>query len=301
MYTIHTLTPYDWQPFGHLVYSAIARWIEKGWDQNRIVMVGAKTSDTPVGLAVLAWDQSNGIAMLHSIYVLKDHRRKGLATKLLRHIYSLCQNHGIKLILCDYYVQQGTTSPLEAWLSRNGFTPPRMEALVYRINRQIAQAPWLKERSLPKDLQLVLWVDIEDALRQKLLTDANNAYLPFLSPFKTHAPLEPLNSLALVAPSGIVGWSISYRLRQDVILYDALYVAPEYQNSGIAVAMLSEAIRLHLKQVDKIPIGLFAVNKSTPGMFKLARKWVEPYAIKVSERRRSELVVKQPIGYVRSK
>jgi len=294
MYTIGTLTPYDWQPFGHLMYSSMVRRLEQGWDQERIVMVGAKASDTPVGLAVLAWDKAERIAMLHNIFVLKEHRRKGLATELFRHLYSHCQRNGIKLILCDYYVQQGATSPLEAWLGRNGFTPPKMEALVYRIDGRIAQAPWLGKRySLPLDLQLVPWVEVEDTLRQKLRTDPDVAYPLFLSPFKNHAPLEPLNSLALLASSGIVGWSISYRLRPDVILYDALYVAPAYQHSGLAVAVLSEAIRLHLEQVDKIPIGLFAVNKSTLGMFKLARRWVEPYAVRVSERRRCELVVEQ--------
>lgn len=291
-YTVYPLTPYNWKPFSHLMYPSLTKQLEQGWNQDQVWMVGIKSSDLPIALAVLEWDKAEKEATLRSVYVLKEHRRKGLASTLLKHIYSFCQNHDITNIRATYYARKGTTTPVEDWLIKNGFTSPQMEAWVYHIDRQIAQAPWLELAEMPKDLRIVPWPEIEDSLQRKLLTDARHSNSSFLFPCKSFAPLEPLNSLALISSSGIEGWSISYRIRQDVILYDDLYVVPEYQQTDLSVLMLSEAIRIHLNQIDLIPFGLFAVNRSVPDMFMLAREWVEPYALKVIEKRFCQLVIK---------
>lgn len=289
MYTYKILSSPDWKSYRHLLFPSLYRHIETLWQQGRLQMVGVEALGMPVGLAMLEWDSAKRMAFMHSLYVVKGHRRRGLATRLLIHIRSFCQAHQIRLIRFTYYAQKATTSPIEAWLIRQGSTQPQMEALIFRIDRGIARAPWIKEKTLPAGLQLLPWFDIEDAERKKLFTEPRHAYPPFLSPFKTFASMEPLNSLGVLSPSGIEGWSISYRVRKDTILYDALYVAPIYQLSGLSLLMLSKAIRLHLEKVEQIPFGLFAVNTSTPGMFKLARKWIGPYAAKISEKRCCEL------------
>lgn len=292
MYKIVSLTPFNWRMFGHLMYPSLCKQLENGWIQDRIYMVGIKAFETPVALAVLEWDKFEQVALLRSVFVMKEHRRKGLASTLLKHIYTFCQSHQICNVWAVYYAQRGKIPPIEDWLVHNGFSMPRMEARVYHMDRQIAQAPWLKVENLPKGLQLVPWMEMEDSMRRKLLTDSKQAYPSFISPCKTVAPIEPLNSLALISRTGVEGWSISYRLREDIILYDGLYVDPTFQHSNLPEIMLSEAIRIHLNLIDLIPFGLFAVNRSTPSLLNLARKWIEPYAIKTIEKRSCHLVIK---------
>lgn len=289
MCTFKTLTITNWEPYRHLTFPSLSSVVEKLWGEERLHLVGVAFSGTPVGLAVLEYDEGKQVGYMHSLFIAKKHRRRGLATQLLNRIRYFCKEYKIRLIRFVYYAQNTVPSPARSWLIRQGGNKHEIETLIFHIDHRISQAPWIRERAVPAGLQLLPWKHIEDSELEKLHSDERYTYPSFLSPFKSFAPMELTNSFGLLSASGIEGWSISYRIRKDTILYDALYVVPEYQFTGLPLMMLSKAIRLHLEKIEQIPFGLFAVNCSTPHMFNMAQKWIRPYAIKVSEKRYCDL------------
>lgn len=293
MYTYKTLSVLDWPKYRHLTFPSYRDKLNHIWSDHRWRIVGVEILGHPVGLAVLFCDWKSLTAHMLSIFVVREHRRRGLATRLMEHMLSFCKQHQIRLIQFVYYTGTESIPVIESWLAGLGCTRPKSEALVFHIDRRIGEAPWVREGSLPAGLRIVPWLEIPETERNRLRDGDGSSYPEHLSPFKTFAPLEPLNSLGLVDAEGrIQGWSISYRLKADVVLYDAIYVAPEYRQSGLAIVLLSRAIRKHLAHVDAIPIGMFAVYPSNQGMYRLANKWLRPYASKTSEKRSCVLVVR---------
>lgn len=283
------LSAQDWTSYRHLTLPSVQRRIDQNIHNNeQLLLVGAETGGEPLALAVVERHPSRAIGILHSIWVAPARRRMGLANQLMEQIRSNCHKHHIHLLRYAYYSGKSYVPALEAWLKQGGWSNPKCEAAVYHLDHRIARAPWLKERALPQGLHLLPWVDIREELKERLLQSSGE--IPsFLSPFKTFAPLEPLNSLGILSREQIVGWSISYRIQADTILYDALFVRPEYQLSGVSFAMLAKAIIMQLEH--GIPYGMFVVRQNTTHMWKLAQKWIAPYAVKVNERRSSYLLL----------
>jgi GNAT superfamily N-acetyltransferase len=190
---------------------------------------------------------------------------------------------GIERIRFDYYSGKSSTSALEAFLHRNKWSPPSLTAKVYHIDRHIAEAPWLRNHPMPAGITVIHWTQLTSSQESELREQEGVLYPSFLSPFKTIAPLEKSNSVALEAEGRIVGWTITYRLSEDTVLYDAVFVTPQYQLSGLAFMLLSRSVTMQLDA--GIPYGMFTVNVSTPFMLSIADRRLRPYAVKVSEKR----------------
>ncbi|CAH1195494.1 hypothetical protein PAECIP111893_00704 [Paenibacillus plantiphilus] len=246
-------------------------------------MVGAEAEGTPVGLAVLELDPDERHAIVHCLFIAEGCRRQGLASDLMKTARLHCSKRNIASIKFAYYSGKAITPAIEAWLHKEGWSAPQLEAVIFHIDSSIAGAGWLRDRALPHGLSLLPWNHIDQNDRGLLAAGGTHAYPAFLSPFKTFAQLEQSNSLGLLSATGIEGWSIAYRIAPDTVLYDALFISPQYQQAGLALVMLSKSIQLQLEA--GIPLGVFTVNMSTPVMMKLARQWLAPYAWKMSEKR----------------
>lgn len=267
------------------------KWIMPQLDalhaSGRLLMVGAEAEGCPAGLAVLELDSDERSAIVHCLFVVEGCRRQGLASGLMKTARQHCSGQKIASIKFAYYSGKAITAAIEAWLRKEGWTEPQLEAVVFHIDSSIAGAGWLRERALPHGLSLLPWNHIDQKDRELLASGGTHAYPAFLSPFKTFAQMEQSNSLGLLSAAGIEGWSITYRIAPDTVLYDAVFIAPQFQQAGLALVMMSKSIKLQLEA--GIPYGVFTVNKSTPVMMKLARQWLAPYAWKMSEKRTSYL------------
>lgn len=289
MYKIKRLAPDDRLKYKPLMfqwlYLQLEQSIRSGQGQSRFMLIGAEVGDAPVGLAVLELREGAGAqcAMLQCLFVDKRWRRKGIASSIMEEVRSVCLEKQAQSLEVYYYSGKSSTEMIEAWLQKEGWSQPLCDAVVFHINSDIARASWLRERPLPSGLELFLWAEKKEHELKQSIEAAAAVFPDFLSPFKTFAALEPGNSLGLMSEQGIKGWSMTYRLTEDTILYDAVYIAPEYQQVGLAFHMLARSIRLQLEA--GIPYGIFTVNRGTPVMMKLARQWLGPYSWKTSEKR----------------
>ncbi|WP_434748721.1 GNAT family N-acetyltransferase [Paenibacillus amylolyticus] len=295
MYKIKLLALRDKLKYKPLMYQWLYLQLEQSeqnpGEHSRFMMIGAEVADIPVGLAVLELVDggTERYAIVQSLFVAGAWRRKAIASNILEEVRRICLEKQIDNLGLYYYSGKSSTDIIEAWLRQTGWTEPICDAVVFHIQSDIAQASWLRERPLPSGLELFKWADRTE---QELISSMDEtAVIPaFLSPFKSFAPMEPRNSLGLMSDEGIKGWSMTYRLTEDTILYDAVYIAPEYQQIGLAFQMLARSVRLQLEA--GIPYGMFTVNRGTPVMMKLAQQWLAPYAWKTSEKRVSYLPLK---------
>ncbi|WP_155973466.1 GNAT family N-acetyltransferase [Paenibacillus sp. Leaf72] len=296
MYKIKRLAPNDRLKYKPLMFQWLYLQLEQsersGQGQSRFLLIGAEMGDEPAGLAVLELREGAGAqhAILQCLFVAKPWRRKAIASSIMREVRSLCLEKQMASLEVYYYSGKSSTESIEAWLQKEGWTHPLCDAVVFHINRDIARAGWLRERPLPSGLELFLWADKKEQELKQSIEAAAAVFPDFLSPFKTFAPLEPSNSLGLRSEQGIKGWSMTYRLNEETILYDAVYISPEYQQIGLAFHMLARSICLQLEA--GIPYGIFTVNRGTPVMMKLAQQWLAPYSWKTSEKRISYLPLK---------
>ncbi|RXZ82340.1 N-acetyltransferase [Paenibacillaceae bacterium] len=283
MLTIKKLTRTDWKAYSSLMF----RWLLPQLDgleaQNKLLMIGAETAGEPIGLIVMELEREH--ANVHCLFVAKSSRRQGIAAGMMRAAKAYCLAGGLSFIQFAYYANKSATAAIEAWLHKEGWSTPRVEAVVFHIDSSIASAPWLRDRPLPHRLRMQRWSETGQHERDQLSEGGRLAYPAFLSPFKAFAPLEEASSLCLLSASGIEGWVMAYRVAEHTILYDAVFVAAQYQRFGLAFVMLAKSILLQLEV--GIPYGMFTVNASTPDMMKLARQWIAPYACKTNEKKSS--------------
>ncbi|WP_339304059.1 GNAT family N-acetyltransferase [Paenibacillus sp. FSL R5-0519] len=267
------------------LYKLVELSLNDSLESNRFMLIGAESDGVPVGLIVLERRDGDGHAVLQCIFVSKQRRRQKIATLLLREARSLCVENQLSVLSLSYYSGKSSTDTIEALLHKEDWTQPRCESVIFHIHlgSGIDQAAWLRERAIPHGLELFLWADREERQLRQSIEAGELDFPSFLSPFKTFAPLEPSNSFGIQSTQEIQGWSLTYRLDEDTILYDALYIAPEYQQFGLAFQMLGRSIRVQTEA--GIPHAMFTVNHSTPVMMKLARQWLAPYSWKTSEKR----------------
>jgi GNAT superfamily N-acetyltransferase len=239
----------------------------------------------PAGLIVVQRNLEQNMAEVISLFVAKSYRQLGLGTALIRRMESYLQETDCIRMRVTYYAGKMITPVLESFLHSNGWSPSFVEGKVYKADKRISDAPWLKKIGLPASMSAHFWSEISDTEKSKLRSLENVLYPSFLSPFKTEHVMEKSNSLVLKVKGEIMGWCITYRIAEDTILYDSVFVVPEYHLSGCAFMLMSRTILLQLDQ--DIPYAMFAVNTDTLSMGKIVDRWLTPYIFHVSEKRAS--------------
>ncbi|MBP1989986.1 GNAT family N-acetyltransferase [Paenibacillus eucommiae] len=293
MYRWIKLTPDDWPRYRGLMFGHLMPRLPELEAEGRLSVFGVELvpgsqdeSCTPIGLVIAEQERverETRAAHILSLFVHRGYRRAGLGSRLMSTLEQHLASQGVERLRFVYYSGKEITPALEAFISRSGWSAPSLEAKIYHIDKQIVHAPWLREHPLPAGIQAFPWGNLSQLNKARLLEQEGEMYPAFLSPFKSFAPLEAANSLGLETDGDIVGWIVNYRISEDTVLYDAVFITPKYQLSGLALLLLCRSILIQLE--TGIPYAMFTVNMSTPFMLSIAERRLRPYAKKVSEKR----------------
>jgi GNAT superfamily N-acetyltransferase len=252
------------------------------------LLVGAETAEgEPVGLLVadLESDFAGKTAEVISLFVTAKYRRNGAGGALLNKAEAFLCRDGYEGISLIYYAGKEITPVLEAFLRRRAWSPPTMQSKVFRMDFRIfkSQAQWLKRITIPQGMSIFLWKDMHPNDKISILKLEGRQYPRFLSPFKTDMAPEEANSLGLTVGDEVVGWCTTYRIAEDTILYDSLYVHERYQGLGCAFALLAQAIELQSRDIT-VPFAMFVVNAISTGMMRMVERRFADCASQISER-----------------
>jgi GNAT superfamily N-acetyltransferase len=237
------------------------------------------------GLLLLHCPAGSAEAEVISLFVKAKYRRRGIGTALLRLAEGLLQERQRSKLGLIYYSGKPVTPAIESFLHREGWSRPETEGKVYTADMRIAEAPWLRKTGLPGGMRSFYWHELPEEDKSRLEKLEGCLYPGYLSPFKAMLPLEKRNSLGLRARGETVGWCVTYRIAEDTVLYDSVFIAPEYRLSGCAFMLIAQSIAIQLEH--RIPRAIFAVNREALFMRQMLDRWLAPYTTGNSERKAS--------------
>jgi GNAT superfamily N-acetyltransferase len=262
-----------------------------------VVAVGARAAHgTPgmeaVGLGLAVLRPETRLAECLSLYVKKEYRRRGIATRLLTEVETALRRHGCHTVQGVYMSDAPSTGALEALLARCHWEPPHPRMLVLRTDYEhIKHAPWLGRRPLPPEYCIAPWSTVSTAERRQLsVSQAATGWIPRdLVPFAHEgtgidgSPPEPRINLVLRYRGEVVGWLLTHRLRPDTVRFTCSYARRDLQRRLPILAVYAEAIA-RCRDAG-YPYASWTVPSWHAGMSRFARRHLIPYAIDVRESR----------------
>ena len=285
--TYRILNPQDAQSYEHMtspIYRSRLR--NRTFEEKSILAIGAIIEKKPVGL-VLTQIGSDDNAEIISIFTQKDFRQQGIATDLIAYCLKALSEYKCQEVK-TFYENNRTYSPwIESILKKLSFLPPKPYSLVCRCHgSKLRKAPWLQKSLLPAAFEIFPWSELAEAEKEKLRScNAKSLCYPdLLTPFRETSIIEPLNSLGLRYKNEVVGWQINHRVSVDTIRYTAMFVREDLQNFGLAIPLMSEAIRRQLYSgqfwLDR---ATFVVPFEMAAMIRFVHKHMMPYVDHVNE------------------
>lgn len=257
-------------------------------NNERVVIVVAFINQVPVGATLATLLPIAKIASVHSLYVDKNSRQKGIARDLLNELEGSLKKEKCYLATFLYPAQTPTTAYFEKLLSKERWHTPTLYMKSYFFNCQLFHAPWFS-RHYPKftHLEVFFWKDLKESERVLLKRrEEQHAFPRYVSPFLHEEKIEPLNSLGLRISGEVVAWIITHRVDDDTIRYAYFYSPPNFQHYGWAVYLLQKSISL--QQQSLIPWSLFDLNleQTSKSWHRFIERRLKPWA-QVSEIKRT--------------
>ena len=285
--TYRILNPQDGPSYEHMTFPVYrSRLKNRTFEENSILAIGAIVEKTPVGL-LLAQIGSDNKAEIISIFTQKDFRQQGIATNLIDYCLKTLTDYKCQEVKTFYEKNHTYSAWIESILNKLSFLPPKPYSLVCRCHGpKLRKAPWLQKSLLPAAFEIFLWSELTEVEKEQL--QSSNAKSPWypniLTPFREISIIEPLNSLGLRYKNEVVGWMINHRIAVDTIRYTSIFVREDLQKFGLAIPLMSEAIRRHLYNshfwIDR---AIFLVPYEMASMIRFVHKHMMPYVDHVNE------------------
>lgn len=250
-----------------------------GRDPRVLAQIARGPDDQTVALGLALREGER--ATLLSIYTRPDHRQRGLAGRVLSAIEDLAHQQGGRQMEVSYMTGTPSVTYLERTLVRHGWSAPAEHSLVIRTDYpHVKDAPWMRERPLPKGMELVPWFRIDSTMRAAL---SGQDWVPDdLTPLRHQrqgtdgATPEPAVNVGLVKDQRIVGWCLTHRLGERTIRFTSSYVHPDLQRRMMISWLWRYCV---LKAVD---IGFREATWTVPvthdAMRRFAAKYMVPYS-----------------------
>lgn len=206
----------------------------------RVVAVGAFVDGIPAGLLLCVIDSKHN-AEIRSVFVVKQYRRRGVASALIQTAEKIVEESGIEAIILGVNVPSEST-PIRNVIAKRGWNakPRRLRCLlsICGPEMRLAEAPWRKKQLRNSDIEVFPWDEVTtDELRT--LADAgarDDCWFPIkLSPLVDNTYLYRPFSIGLRYKGELIGWSIAHRFADGPVNFSIMFARaiPEYPLAGL--------------------------------------------------------------------
>jgi GNAT superfamily N-acetyltransferase len=233
-----------------------------------------------------------------SLFVRRDHRNRGLATRLLEGLEQEIGRRGFDAVEAVYMTGKPSIPALERVLSRSGWAPPEVRTLSVRFTPdEMARAPWFGAESLPAGCELLSWTELApEAIEEAKRSHAETPWVPAgLEPWRHGPGCDPVSSLALRLDGQIAGWIINHHLAPDAVGFTCSFVRRDLAPPAALFVLFTESIgRLRGARVRLCALTVPAAHRES---LELVRRHCVPYAGFCAETRGSwKRLAGQPVA-----
>lgn len=243
-----------------------------------LIAIGARFDARPVGLvlAEIGFPDAASVSLL-SIATADDHRRRGIAMRLLEGIEAAARAASCSRVRA---VRPDNLDAAVALFRKAGWSAPVPERLIARawVDR-FASAPWTL-RWYPDGYELFPWRELTATDQRELARlEAGAAFPEYLHPLQGGARVDADASTGLRFGGQLVGWFICHAYSDDTRLVNSLFAVRETAVHGRAAPLLGRSLRrLRGTPVRKL---VWEVHASNQAMTRFTMKRLAPWSYSV--------------------
>jgi GNAT superfamily N-acetyltransferase len=250
--------------------------------------MAACDSDEPVGLALAETPLAGETdPELLSLYVCAARRKEGIGAALLTALENELCERGFHRLCAVYMTGKPEIAIFEHMLERAGWDPPVTRTICIRFTREdVERATWLHKHRVMRGYEIFPWQELKDEERAALMrSQEQSAWIPEdLQPWDHERDgFEPITSLGLRGPDGVVGWVINHEISPTTLRYTCSYIRPDLARRGRIVALYAASLRrLSLTNYESCT---FVAPVRHDRMAAFAKRWCGPWASFIGETR----------------
>lgn len=249
-----------------------------------VIALGARVEGKPVGLALIQHltsyrETSEATTRLYSIFVAKDHRRKGIGRALIEHALASASQASSFQLLAEYSNLMSNQKGFERFLAASGWEPPKLLELRLGALAEctkdlaVAWAPMMK-RAKRKGYASTLWCEITPEDRKVAQKLAENDPFARRYPFWQYEKhIDPKLSLALRLNGELVGWVLAQTPEDQAHHhYVAGFVRQDLQSAGWLAIGIFDASQLQYDQYGPKSLTLYETQGDNPKMITFMKR-----------------------------
>jgi GNAT superfamily N-acetyltransferase len=241
----------------------------------------AAIADHNDACGLLLYQCNQGAIQIHSIFVRKDLRRRGIGRALLEALY---KSVGDLPIWTRWSSRLAQRAAFEALLNASGgwsgktvgvmeiaTTPKRVIDYAnsrphWRMVNRVGGYTWTlwSQRSAADDEVVRSLIEREDFTK---------LFDPYV--FEATQPIWLVNSMLLRLKGVVAGWILT-RKHDDYVIYDCNYVRPDVSRMGAIIPMMVEIFRRQGEVLGPDSAVRYYVNAQTPAMLKIVQGSLRP-------------------------
>jgi len=254
----------------HLTFPPVRKRIQSIPLQEPFTGVWAIEGKEIIG-AVLADKKDNGVAELFSFYVKPEKRNNKIGSQLLTLLETSLLNQRVKYVQSRYWSNWNSVWVIEKLLKKNGWDEPVLIRIIAEGNIESYKKVSWPEVKFSSGFSFFSFEEITSDQKAQLDQLIENNQVPKeFNPFQHQEKMYKPASILLEHNTGIAGWNIAYRLKEDTIEYNNLYLLENYRKRGYAIKLLQESFAEQYKH--KIPKVTWIVNADNQAVMKMVKQ-----------------------------
>lgn len=263
---------------------------DRGRPPIQPLAVAASVRGQPVGLALAELPLSaGGEPELLSLWVAPHLRSVGVGTALLAALETEVGRRGASRMATVYMTGKPGIAAFERVLVKRGWDAPATRTISVRFSvEDVDRFPWLGRYPLPPGFEIFPWAELRDDERERLRRSQERGgwIAGDLQPWDhDYYGFEPVTSLGLRGPDGVVGWVINHAIAETTLRFTCSYIRKDLGRRGRIVPVYSASLT-RMKQTP-FTTGTFVAPVQHPTMVHFVHKWMAPWVSFLGETRGS--------------
>jgi len=236
---------------------------------------------------IILADRKKNISELFSFFVSPEKRNQNLGNQLLSMLESKLQKEGVTEIRSRYRSDWGSVAVIEKMIGSHGWRNPELLRIIAETNiSEYEKANWIQVK-IPNEYSVFPWQEITHSDRENINDLLKTGKVPReFNPFQHEDKIFLPVSTGIRYKGSIAGWNIAFRLKEDMLEYNNLFLMEEHRMTGLSIPLLFRSFGEQYRSTN-IPKATWMINADNRPIMKIANRIAGGFLSKFVEVRTS--------------